>query len=153
MQVDPIREHLSPPDSELTQCQRGEMAKFLYGSIKNFLNLDRITFGESGAMYFPVSTYYRHLHEGWSPERGPDRAAITLRENEMSIALFNKNTKDPMTSGRACLPICTMVVINNVLCPIIKIPPVDSHWRSFHPQAMLLAEDIRGTVGEVPGAA
>lgn len=49
------------------------------------------------------------------------------RENEMSIALFNKNTKDPMTSGRACLPICTMVVINNVLCPIIKVQVMSNY--------------------------
>ena len=27
MQVDPIQEHLSPPDSQLTQCQRGEMSQ------------------------------------------------------------------------------------------------------------------------------
>lgn len=37
------------------------------------------------------------------------------------IALFNKNTKNPKLSEQAPLPISTMLVINNVLCPIIKI--------------------------------
>ena len=32
-----------------------------------------------------------------------------------------------MTSGRACLPICTMVVINNVLCPIIKVQVMSNY--------------------------
>lgn len=45
----------------------------------------------------------------------------------MPIALFNKNTKDPKISEQACLPVLTMVVINNVLCPIIKLQVMSNY--------------------------
>lgn len=53
--------------------------------------------------------------------------SFPLEKIKCLIALFNKNIKDPKISERACLPISTMLVINNVLCPIIKVQVMSNY--------------------------
>lgn len=38
-----------------------------------------------------------------------------------------QNITNPKLSGKACLPISTMLVINNVLCPIIKVQVMSNY--------------------------
>lgn len=53
--------------------------------------------------------------------------SFPLEKIKCLIALFNKNIKDPKISERACLPISTVLVINNVLCPIIKVQVMSNY--------------------------
>lgn len=53
--------------------------------------------------------------------------SLPLEKIECLTALFNKNIKDPKISERACLPINTTLVINNVLCPIIKVQVMSNY--------------------------
>lgn len=52
------------------------------------------------------------------------------KENEMSCCSLQQqqqNIKNPKLSERACLPISTVLVINKVLCPIIKVQVMSNY--------------------------